>query len=104
MDKESEDEQLERYIRKIARDETDREKGIDIDIHILNLPRKTKRITIDLDGEQGNEIVGLRSVVLSLNPDDPVDIHKYMVLRDLSDPDIARKTLIEEKHKLICII
>jgi hypothetical protein len=60
MDKESEDEQLEKYIRKIARDEVrdeeDREKGIDIDIHILNLPRKTKRFTIILDDEISKEV------------------------------------------------
>lgn len=39
------------------------------------------------------------NLVVSLDLDNPADMHKYMALHNLSDPTIARKTLIEEKQK-----
>lgn len=39
------------------------------------------------------------NMLSSLDPDNPADMHKYMALRNLPDPNIARKTLVEEKQK-----
>lgn len=38
------------------------------------------------------------NISLSLDPDNPADMHKYMALRNISDPNVARKMLIEEKQ------
>lgn len=39
------------------------------------------------------------NMISSLDPDNPADMHKYMAFRNLTDPNIARKTLVEEKQK-----
>lgn len=36
--------------------------------------------------------------ILSLNPDDPADLHKYMNFREMDDINNAKKSLIEEKN------
>ena len=52
-------------------------------------------ITNTYFGGQKNE----DNMLLSWDPDNPSHMHQYMALRNLQDPNIARKMLIEEKNK-----
>lgn len=47
----------------------------------------------------GNMALKNNDKISSLDPDNPANMHKYMALREIDDPKVARKTLLKEKKR-----